>query len=289
MRGLGALLAAGGGALVRHRQLALALYAVQLVVSVVVGAVVATALVAPLARHPIFDDAVDGDLFSLLAVLGQHSDLLIGLAWVGVALALLWGALSWFLTGGLLAVLAAPSDATTAPGARARTFGAGGAVLMFAYGRLWLWSLIPYAAIVALLVLGLGPASDLALQALTAGELARTAALGALPAALLWLVTRTALDYARVELALQPQLSSGRALLRALRFMARRPMALVHFGTYCALWLGATASYLAVTWQRPFAGAAGALALFALRQLSLAVRFGLHVGLLAGQLRLRRQ
>lgn len=289
MRTFGALLAAGGRALARHRELVLALYAVQLVVSVVVGGVVATALVAPLSRHPIFDDAVDGDLFALLAVLGEHADLLVGLAWVAIALALLWGALSWFLTGGLLAVLAAPTGSPRARGASARTFGAGGAVLMFAFGRLWLWSLIPYAAIVALAIVGLRPAFGAALDALTIGELARVTVVGALPAALLWMCTRAVLDFARVELTMNPQLGSGRALLRALGFVRRRPLALAHLAAYCALWLAIAIGYVAVTWERPLLGAGGAVALFALRQVSLVARYALHVGLLAGQLHLRRQ
>lgn len=283
------MFSAGGRALARHRGLAFALYLVQLAVSVVVGAVVASALLAPLSRRPLFDEAVAGDAFSLLAVAREHGDLLIGLGWVVVALALLWGALSWFLTGGLLAVLAAPAEVARAPAQRVRTFGAGGAALFGAFARLWAWSLIPYALIAALLLLAAARVSALGLYALSTGELLRAAALYTAPALLLWSIARTALDYARVEITLEPALATRRALLRGLRLVLRSPLPLVHFLLYCALWLGVTAAYVAATWDRPMLGVGGAVGLFALRQASLAARFALHVGLLAGQLHLRRQ
>jgi hypothetical protein len=252
--------------------LVVALYAIQLVISAVMGAIVATALAGALAERPIFDDAVDGDLFSWLAVLSENGGLIVTLVWVLIAIAVLYGALSWFLTGGLIAVFA--DDAPTRErGTNTRRFGAGGAAMFLPYARLWMWSLVPYALVIAALVLGLRPAYAARFTALSTGEIAQTAALGALPAALLWMVLRAALDYARIDLLCTPGLGSGRALLRAFRLLVRRPIALLHMLLYCAISLGIVAVYVAVTWDRPMLGTAGAVSIFALRQFVNATRY----------------
>jgi len=282
------MLAAGGRALRRHAGLVAGLYAIQLLISAVVGAVVATALVPPFARRPIFDAAVDGDLHSLVVVLSDHADLLLALAWLAVAVALLYGVLSWFLTGGLLAVIA-DSTSPLARGARMRTFGAGSAALFLPFARLWIWSLIPYGLIATVLALGLLGFHDTATSALTFGDVLWPFVGAIAPAVLLWVLLTTFLDYARIELLRTPGLGSGWALLRAAWFVVRRPIAIAHVLLYFALSVGVVAGYVGLTWNRPMLGAAGAVALFAARQLAHALRFSLRVGLLAGQVRFRRQ
>lgn len=272
--------------LIRHRWLALALYAVQWALSAAVGFIVAIALGSAFARRPLFDEAVAGDgLFAVFATLRAEPFLIASLICTMLMAAAVYGALSWFLKGGLIAVLL-DSGSSSERVATARRFGAGGAATFWAYVRLALWSCIPYSVVAVVLGLGLGPAIAGLAQQMDMAEASRGILLAAVPGLLLGLVVRTAMDYARIDLSRHTDLAAWRALLRSFRFVMTHPAALLHWLAYAALVLGATAGYLALARHQPMAGAAGAGFWFLLRQLVSSIRFALHVLLIAGQARL---
>ncbi len=278
---------AGGRIVVRHPWLIAGLYAVQLLLSAAVAGVIATALVGVLAHTPVFDAAVDGDLVALMQVLREHSKLFVALGWMMVATALLYGVVTWYLTGGLIAVFAGERPASRAESLR--KFGAGGAVTFLPYARLWCLSLIPYALILTALILGLYAWSDDLFEQLAFGDVVRGIIVAVLPALLLWIPVRAALDYARIELTNDPGLASWRAALRGFKLVFTRPTALLHMLTYLMVSLGIVAIYVALTWNEPMYGVAGAISIFLIRQLVQSTRYLLHIMLIAGQIRLFRK
>jgi len=296
---LGAMLRAGGRALIRHPWLVIALYAAQLVTSLVAGGIVATALANAFAGRAVLEHVAAGDLGALAHAIRSHGTLLFTLALVCVAAALLWGVVSWFATGGLIAVVdrdqrdqrdqGDQGDQAGERGDIAARFGAGGARAALPFARLFLWCLVPYTVIVVLAGVAVGPVLDRMTTALTVGELVRSAALRLAPCALVWVLLRTAIDYARIEIVTSPRTPAWRALLRGFALLVRRPMSLAHVAIYCAASAGIVAAYLALTWNSEMAGVGGALGLFALRQAMHASRFALGVALISGQIRLFRQ
>src|SRR5262249_62048690 len=76
-----------------------------------------------------------------------------------------------------------------------------------------------------------------------------------------------------------------RAFGFGLRHTVGRPTALLHFILYVVFWVAVSALYVAGPVGVAFAGLGGALALFALRQLVAALRFGARAATSAGQLR----
>ncbi len=280
------MLAAGGRALVHHRWLLASIYAAQVIVSVAIGGVVASALAAAFAQQPAFDRAVAGNPVALVTVLADQPGLFTALGWTIVAAALLWGMASWFLTGGLIGALLDSSTSPTATAA-ARRFGAAGATTLLSYARLAVLSAIPYAIVVGAIGAGVaGPLEDFT-HAATLGEAISAVVLGALPGVVLGVFVRTAMDYARIDLALagDGRRVAWRALLRAFKLVALRPVALAHALIGVSALLLVTGTYIALTWNAPFAGAAGAVGLFAIRQVVSALRFSTHVAVIAGQVR----
>ncbi len=282
-----AMFGAGGRVVVRHPWLIAGLYTVQLVLSAVVGGVIASALVGILAHTPVFDAAVDGDLVALMQVVREHGKLFAALAWMMVATALLYGVVTWYLTGGLIAVFAGERPASRAESLR--RFGAGGAITFLPYARLWLLSLIPYALILAALILGLHSWRDDLFEQIAIGDVVSGAIFGALPALLLWIPVRAALDYARIELSNDPGLASWRAALRGFKLVFTRPIALLHMLVYLAVSLAIVTVYVTLTWNEPMYGVAGAISIFLIRQLVQSTRYLLHIMLIAGQIRLFRK
>jgi hypothetical protein len=279
------MLVAGAAALRRYPGLAVTLYAVQLLVSVIAAWVMATALAAAFARQPLFDQAVDGDTLAAVLLLLDNTALFTALAAVAFGAAAFYAAISWFLTGGLIATIL---ESPTGRRAVAERFGAGGAATFFAYARLWLWCLIPYAVSALTFVVGLAYVADDLHYALTACDALAAVLPTALPAlALAWL-TALAAGYARVDLTRNPGKSAARALACGYVLVGTRWRALVHSLLYAVTWLAITALFLLVVDYRAMSGAAGALCLFALRQLTAILRFAAKLALIGGQVELAR-
>jgi hypothetical protein len=272
----------GARSLARFTGLAASVYIIQFAVSAGGAWVMSGVLSGAFARRPLFDRAIAGDVPALLLTLGRHPDLIAMLIWVGMGALLLYLVLSWFLTGGVVAVMLRrpPSRREVA-----EQFGRGGAATFIDYTRIAILSLPAHAVVIALAVLG----GMLSLQ--IAGEAAelhrvRTGLLllaGLAPAALLGLATNTAIDYARIDLSRHPHLRPSRALLRAFRLLFTRRQPLAHAATFWLWFLLASSLYLLITWGRPMQGTSGALSLLVIGQLAAMVRFASRFALMGGQ------
>lgn len=286
--GLGELLAAGVRGVSRYTGTVFTVFVVQSVVAAACMLAVAFVLAQAFAHLPMFDDAVDGSLTALIACLryGRPSFLAIGGLLLGAVL--LWELASWFLVGGLCGVFAQRPEGRAET---ARRFGASGAATYLRYARLALCSLPGYAAALALFSAGMSVAGPRVEHALTLPQLLGPLALGALPAALLFHVLGTVSDYARVELSLRHETHDPgvlRAYLRAVVFVLRRPLALVHAGAGWAMFLLVTAAYAYLAQGHPMYGAEGAVTLFLVRQGVALLRMAIKIGILAGQIELGR-
>jgi hypothetical protein len=275
----------GGGAHVLRRYPGLVgtLYAVQLAVAFGAGWVMTRILESAFANEPLFDAAVDDDTVALITVIAEKPTVFASVMWVGIGALGLYAVLSWFLSGGLIATLL-----ETPRGRRetARCFGAGGAATFLAYARLGLLCIIPYG--IALVVAGIGldrAAADLP-YALTVGDVARALVPNLAPAAILLWIAFTAVDYARIDLSRHPNQSSFRALLRAYKKLFTSRWPLVHVLMYYMAFVAISLVFLAATIDQPMTGAAGALTLFAIRQITSMVRFAAKVVLVGGQVEL---
>jgi hypothetical protein len=259
----------------RRRRLVVALYLVQLFVSLLFAVAVEHVLAATFAHRPLFANGVAGDTEALLLSLGARLPLTSALAVSGLALGLGYFVLSLFLIAGLVGAFSG------------RSFGDAAVRWFPAYLRLWLWSLIPYAIGAIVAALGWDFGSGLLFERIASVKLLIVRPLAcAAPGLLLVAVTMCAVDYARVEL----QASGGRgalsALVRGFRIVFGRPAALVHYGLFLLFWAAVSALYVAATFGHPFAGPAGAVTLFALRQLVAIVRFTARVVTTGGQVAL---
>ena len=285
---LGGLLRAGARDVSEYTGMVLALFVVQVIVAWGAWVVVAQVLMTAFAGRPIFDEAVDGDLVALLHVLGDHAELFRAISVIAFGAALAWITISWFLVGGVLAVL------TERPRGRretARTFGAGGASTFLVYARLAIWSLfIGVLPTMTLLGLGIGHIQDRLEYALTVRELIVPMIVGLAPALLYHLVISTAVDLARAELTLRrpthERLGATRALFRALGFILRRPVAIGHVVLYWLAFAGLSLLFVWMAQGRSMLGASGALVLLALREGLALCRFALKLGVVAGQVEL---
>ncbi len=285
---LGGMVRAGGRDLSEYTGMVLALFLVQVIVTAGVWIVVARVLISAFAGRPVFDDAVDGDLVAWLEVVRDHREVFQAIGWIVIGAAIAWATISWFLVGGVLAVL------TERPRGRretARCFGAGGATTFLVFARLGLWSLvIDLGPTLLLFAIGVGYLSDQLEYALTVRELLVPLIVAFAPAALYHALVSTAVDLARAELTLRrpthERLGATRALFRALGFVLRRPVAIGHVLLY---WLAFVALSLVFVWMaqgRAMLGTSGALALLALRQGLALCRFALKIGVVAGQVEL---
>jgi hypothetical protein len=262
----------GGARAVRARlRVVLAVYALQLAVSLIFTAAASLALARVYGDRPLFARGVAGDDAALMLALQAHGDVPRTLFWVGVALLGGWALLSLYLAAGLLGALAGRGFAATA----AARFGA--------FVRLLLWSLIPWLPVAAAAFVGLR-AMDFSEGDLVAWDtLVGRPLLFLGPALLLAAIVCLAVDLARADLVLTGGRGAFRALWRGLR-RALRPAPLGHYLLYVALWLGVTALYVLATWGRDFSGAGGAWLLFLLRQATALARFLLRATTSAGQL-----
>ncbi len=260
----------------RYPRMWLALYAVQLAMSVLAGVAVWGAMSAAFGDRELLEMARRGDVLALATALRDHAGLFAGAMWSALVMIAAYGALSWLTTAGLLSVLA------RAPETRSETaavFGAGGVSSFAGFLRLWLWCLIPYAAAGVVLILGAASSLSSANDQLTYGAVVAHLLPALAPGLLLWWIVNTAVDFARVELVDSERKRALRALLRGFGtvFTGWRP--LPHAAAYYALWVAITGAFAAGT--AGVAISAGALLL--LRQTVAILRFAGKVWLYGGQ------
>ena len=280
-----AMLGAGVAGLRRYPGLWLALYIVQFAAAGLAAWIMARILAAEFGLSPVFDDAVAGDFPSLAFVLTDNASTFASLAMVGAAAAAGYAILSWYLIGGANAVL------LQRPGTGhevTHCFGAGGAATFFAYARLALWSLIPHALAIVAISVALSVVGDDLRYAVTGGDLAGQLVPALLPGAVLFWINVTVIDYARIELSRRAvaneSLAAWRAILGAYRAILTDRRPLLHVLVYILFFAAISAVY--VCFGSPSAGVAGAIALFVIRQLSLATRFAGKIVCAAGQVAL---
>lgn len=284
---IGTLVRAGYRGVSEYTGMVLGVFLVQFLAAWSAGLVVLQILAAAFADRPLFDDAVDADLTALVLVIRDAPEVFAAVQWVVLGAVVMWSVWSWFLTGGILAVL------TERPRGRretARCFGAGGAATFLVFARLGLISLVLHLPV--LTVFGFGRAylfSELEL-AVEDHELIFPLVVAIVPAFLLHVLVSAIIDHARAELTLRrpthETLGAVRAVIRAAGFVFRRPIALGHVLLYWAAFLLVSLGFVWISHGHAMAGTSGALALFAIRQAVILLRTALKLGLLAGQVEL---
>lgn len=284
---LGDMTRAGARAVSKYTGTVFAVYLVQLIAAASVGLVAFQLLAGAFAERPMFDEAVDGDLIALLTVLRDAPQVFSAIAAVVFGAVVVWSAWSWFLTGGVLAVF------TEQPQGRrdtARCFGAGGAATYFVFARLAFLSFALQLPALFALTLGVGYLSGRIADAVELRELYLPLVLGLGPALLLHVTAATVTDYARAELALRRPTHEGlgalRVTIRAIGYLARRPLAIGHALLGWAAFALVLVILVWLTHDTPMYGGGGAVALFAFRQLAALVRTTIKLGVLAGQVEL---
>ena len=282
-----AMIRRGLAGLRRYSGLWLSLYLVQFITAALGTWIMTRILAAELASNPVFDRAVDGDPAALAFILGDNPGVFAATMAVGVGVAVGYALLSWYLVGGAVAVL------LRQPGSGRdlrRCFGAGGAETFFAYARLWLWSLIPYAIGIIALALGFYLGGKDLIESVTIADVLGQMLPPLIPAVVIFWLHLTAIDYARIELSRRAlagePLSALRALLGAYRAVLgdRRP--LLHIAIYAGYFFAVSAVYVTLGQGAAMAGVIGAVAIFLIRQLVLALRFAADVVCTAGQVAL---
>lgn len=284
---LSALARAGLRGVSEYTGMVLAVFVVQLIAAWCAGLVYLQVLATAFGDRPMFDDGVDGDLTSLLVVVTERREVFGALVWVMLGAVAMWMVWSWFLTGGVLAVF------TERPRGRretARAFGAGGASTFLVYGRLGLISILLHLPVLIVLGFGLGYLGDQLEHAMTIGEMIGPLVIALAPAALLHVLVSTVIDYARAELTLRrpthESLGAVRVTIRAVGFMFRRPVALVHVLVYWLVFVTLSVVFVWLGHGHAMLGTGGALAVFAIREAQALVRSALKLAVLAGQVEL---
>lgn len=283
------MLDAGREALVRYTGTLLALFVTQLVLAMTAVFAMARVFAAAFAHLPYFDRLVDGDLAALVYFLRNHREVLAAAGWLGLGAVLFWIVLSWFLLAGAISVLAERPEGRAAT---ARTFGASGASSFLPLVRLSILSAPAYLVVAMVLGLGLDAVALRLEYALTVPQLVGWTALGVGPALLLLHVLWTIVDYARVELVLRRDthdLTVISAYARAIGFVLRRPITLLHSGLGWLLIAAFTIAYVVAAHGHPMGGTGGAITLLIVRQGLVLVRMSVHFAILGGQVALTRQ
>lgn len=258
------MIAAGVEAVRRERRLLAALYLVQLFAALLFTAIAGLVLTSLYGRAPLFDRVMQGDLAALFQSLHEHGDAFAALGVTGVVLAAGYLVLSWYLTAGLTGRFAG------------RAFGEAAGAGFWSFCRLALFSAIPYAVAAGVLFGALAGLETFGVWLDLGGAIGRHL-LWAAPGLLLLVLVSAAVDYARAELAATEGLGALRAFGRGWRRLAAAPPVL-HVLLYWIAWLAVGGLYTLAA-----APLTQALLLFALRQLSLILRFLLRAGLIAGQ------
>ncbi|HUS30039.1 MAG TPA: hypothetical protein VMZ53_16145 [Kofleriaceae bacterium] len=270
----------------RYTGTLLAVFVVQTIVTLAVMMGVAIVLAQAFGKLPIFDDAVDGDLVSLIWCLrfGKANFLaVIGIVLGGV---LLWQLASWFLVGGLYGVLANRPEGRRET---ARCFGASGTTTYLAYARLALCSIPGWFVVLSVFAQSLLLVEKRLEYALTIPQLAGALAIAFLPALLVLHVLWTISDYARVELTLRGESHEPSVVMTYLRtamYVLKRPATLAHAGIGWLAFVLVTVIYAYIAQGHPMYGAEGAIALFVIREGVALARTAIRFGVLAGQIEL---
>ncbi len=283
------MLGAGREALSRYTGTLLALFVVQLVLAMTAVFAMTRVLAAAFAELPFFDRAVDGDLAAWVYLLRNHREVLAAAGWIGGGAVLSWVVLSWFLVAGTISVFAERPEGRAAT---ARSFGASGASLFLPLMRLSVLTAPSYLVVLMALGLGLDAVSLRLEYALTLPQLVGWAALGTGPALVLLHVVWTVTDYARAELVLRRdshELSVIAAYVRAISFVMRRPVTLLHAALGWLLIAALSIGYAIAAHGHPLVGTGGALTLLIVRQGVVLIRMAIHFAILAGQVALTRQ
>jgi hypothetical protein len=285
--GLAQMLRAGVRAITDYTGTFLGLFLVQVLIAFGAGFTISQILADAFQDRPLFDEGVDGDVAALIEALRNAGATLRAIGWVGFGAVLLWAMLSWFLVGGLIAVLAERPHGRRET---ARTFGAGGAVHFFALARLGALSLVLQALIFVIALVGLGAVYPRIERALSFGEVLWSLAAGLLPALLLLAVLWTVIDYARVELVLRrathPRLGALVGFGRAVAFVVRRPIAIGHVLLWAAAFVLVSMLYAWASHGSAMLGTSGAIALLVVREGLALVRMGLKIVAIGGQVEL---
>jgi hypothetical protein len=286
--GLGDLLAAGARGVSRYTGTLFAVFIAQSLLAAACMIGVALVLAQAFSHLPMFDDAVDGDLVALLWCLRHARPSFVAIGGLVFATLALWSVVTWFLAGGLYGVLGERPESREDT---ARVFGASGAATFLAYARLAVIALPGWAIVLAVFVSTLSTAIPRMEYALSAGDLVGPLALVVVPTAVIAHFFATVTDYARVELTLRHASHRPGAFacyFRALVFVAKRPLTLVHAGVGW-MWFGlVTLVYAVLAQGHPMYGAEGAIMLFFVRQGVSLLRMAIRMGVLAGQVELGR-
>jgi hypothetical protein len=285
--GLPQMLRAGVRAVSDYTGTFLGLFVVQAVIVSGLGLIIWQVFASQFAHRPLFDEGVDGDLLSLIEALRHTKVLLMAVTWMSVGAVLLWAILSWFLTGGLIAVLAERPHGRRAT---ARVFGAGGASTFFAFLRLAGLSFLGHLVVLVVAMVGVDMVSPQLDHALDLGTVIGELFAGLLPALLLLCILWTIIDHARVELALRrPTHERLGALVvfgRAAVWVFRRPIAIAHVALWLVAFVVVSVLYAYAAFGHAMLGASGAIALAVVREGVALVRMGLKVALVGGQVEL---
>ncbi|MDX2090151.1 MAG: hypothetical protein SFX73_19995 [Kofleriaceae bacterium] len=286
--GLGDLLAAGARGVSRYTG---TLFSVFLAQSLLAGACmlgIAFVLAQAFSHLPMFDDAVDGDLVALIWCLRHARPSFLAVGGVIFSTLLLWQLMSWFLVGGIYGVFGERPDNRVDT---ARVFGASGAATFLAYARLAFCALPGWVFVLAVFTATLSAMEPRLQYALSVGDVVVPLAVILVPSCLVLLFFWTVSDYARVELTLRYATHRPSAVVtyfRALVFVFKRPLTLVHGAIGWLLFLLVTLAYAFIAHGHPMYGAEGAITLFFVRQGVALLRMAIRFSVLAGQIELGR-
>jgi hypothetical protein len=285
--GLPQMLRGGLRAITDYTGTFLGLFLVQMLVAFGAGFTIAQILADQYAHRPLFDEGVAGDLLALLEALRHAPATVQAISWIAAGTILLWVMLSWFLAGGLIAVLAERPHGRRET---ARTFGAGGATHFFVLARLGLLSMFAHVVVLIAAWMGVDAVADRIDRALELGDALGWFALGMTPALLLLAALWTVIDYARVELvvrrATHERLGALVAFGRAVAFVTNRPVAIAHVALWGAAFVLVSVLYAWASHGSAMVGASGAISLLVVRQGLGLVRMGLKVAMVGGQVEL---
>ncbi|MBA3393692.1 MAG: hypothetical protein H0T89_13670 [Deltaproteobacteria bacterium] len=282
------LVRAGLRAVSRYTGTLLSVFVVQSLFAAACMLAIALVLAQAFAHLPMFDDAVDGDLVSIIWCVRQAKASFLAIGGILLGVLLFWQLASWFLIGGFNGVLAQRPEGR---GDTARCFGASGAATYLTYIRLTLCSLPGYALVLFLFGIGMSLIGDRVDHALTVMQLLTPIVLAALPAIVLLHVLWTVADYARIELTLRHDSHDPGVVatyLRTFAYVLKRPITLLHAGFGWVLFLVVSIAYAYLAQGQPMYGAEGAVTLFFVRQGVALLRMAIKVGIMGGQLELGR-
>lgn len=283
---LSEMLGAGPRAVGRYTGTLLTVFIVQTLIAIVCMFAMSIALSMAYSHMPMWDEAVDGDLVSMIFCLEYGKASLLASGAIAFGALMLWEIVSWFLVGGINGVLAQRPEGRAET---ARCFGAGGASTFLAYARLALCSILGWVAVASLLVWGAALAKPRIEHALTVPQLLGPLVVALLPALLLLHLVWTITDYARVELTLRQDThepSVAMTYLRTFVYVLRHPITLAHGGLGWLAFAVISVGFVYLAHGHPMYGAEGAITLFVIRQGVALARTSIRFGVLAGQLEL---